>query len=391
MSLRLTLATASLIALPFAPPFALAAEDRFVAPLPPPSEVEVKPNLAYRKTGEGSLAFDLYLAARRTAPPPVVIFVNGIGADWMRGNVQYTSWGRAVTARGLAGVTMDSREGSVDDDVKALVAHLGANAGALGIDASRVALWSCSANVGRGLALAETLGPPVRSAVVYYGGAEVSSFRRDLPVLFVRAGLDSPRLNRGLEALVARALADNAPVEVLNVAAGVHGFEIRDDVETSRAAIGRTLDFLTATLGDGLAQSLAAGQPLAAAAAAVYREDWPAAVIAYEGLVQTHPGDSLLWQRLGEARRARGDAPAALSAFAKALALGSPNHGIVSFAVATLKAQAGDVEGALASLQGMKRQLRFFAEQVRTDPVFEALRKDPRLTALLKDVPPPPR
>ncbi len=383
----MTLATACLFALPFA----LAAEDRFVAPLPNASEVEVKRDLVYHKTAETALAFDLYLPAKRTSLAPVVIFVNGIGAGWMRGHVQYTSWGRAVTARGLAGVTMDSQEATVDEDVRALVAHLAANGGSLGVDGSRVALWSCSANVGRGLALAETLGAPVRSAVVYYGGAEVSSFRRDLPVLFVRAGLDNPRLNRGLEALVARAFADNAPVEVLNVASGVHGFEIRDDAETSRAAIGRTLDFLTATLGDSLAQSIVAGQPLASASAAVYREDWPAAATAYEGLVQSQPQDSLLWQRLGEARRARSDAPGALEAFAKALALGSPNHGIVSFAAATLQAQAGDVEKALASLLGMKPQLRFFAEQLRTEPVFEALRKDPRLIALLQDVPPPPR
>jgi hypothetical protein len=103
-----------------------------------------------------------------TSPVPVVLFVNGIGASWIRGHVQYTSWGRAVAARGLAGT---------------LLAHLAANAATLGIDGSRVAFWSCSANVGRGLALAESIGLPVRSAVVYYGGAEIPSFRRDLPVL----------------------------------------------------------------------------------------------------------------------------------------------------------------------------------------------------------------
>lgn len=161
--------------------------------------------------------------------------------------------------------------------------------------------------------------------------------------------------------------------------------------ETSRAAIVRTLDFLSATLGGGFAQAIVSGQTLASASAAVYREDWPAAVAAYEGLVLAQPQNSLLWQRLGEARRAHGDPPGAVTAFEKALVLGSPNHGMVSFALATLHAQTGNVEKAVLALQGMKPQLRFFADDLRTEPVFEGLRKDPRLAELLKDVPPPPR
>ena len=362
-----------------------------MGPVPAAAEVEIRKNIVYRKSGDASLAFDLYLPVKRSAAVPLVIFVNGIGADWMRGHAQYTGWGNAATTRGLAGVTMDSREATVDDDVRGLIAYLAANATALGVDASRIALWSCSANVTRGLPLAQSSGPMVRSAVVYYGTAAVSSFRRDLPLLFVRAGLDGAGLNRGLEAMVARAFADNAPVEVLNVASGVHGFDVRDDTEVTRAAIRRTLDFLESTLTSPFSTAVREGEALSAASAAVYREDWPAAAAAYEGLTAGRSEDSLLWQRLGEARRQTGDTKGALIALERALALGSPNHGIVSFAIATLRAQGAEVDKAFSALEGMKPQLRFFAARLRAEPIFAAVRADPRFEALMRDVPPPPK
>lgn len=363
-----------------------------MAPLPSPAEMTIRRGLTYPPDGGAApLAFDLYLPAKARSAAPVVIFVNGIGATWMRSHVQYTGWASAVTARGLAGITMDSREATVDADVRALIAHLTANAASLGIDASRIALWSCSANVRRGLPLAQSFGPPVRSAVVYYGTAQQQTFRRDLPILFVRAGQDGAGLNRDLEALVARAFADNAPVESINVASGVHGFDVRDDTEASRAAISRTLDFLSATLSGPFFDAVQAGAGLASAAAAVYREDWAAAALAYEGLVAANPRDSLLWQRLGESLRAKGEDAAALKAFEKALSLGSPNRGIVSFAAATLYAQGNRLDNAFKVLSGMRPQLRFFAARLRSEPVFEELRKDPRFEELMKDLPPPPK
>ncbi len=365
--------------------------DRFMAPLPAAGEIAVQKDVVYRTDGAVRVAFDLYLPAKSSGPLPVVIFVNGIGAPWMRGHAQYTGWAQAVTARGLAGITMDSREATVDDDLRALIAHLTTNAAALGVDASRVALWSCSANVRRGLPLAQSFGAPVRSAVVYYGTADQSSYRRDLPVLFVRAGQDGAGLNRALEAMIAKALADNAPVEAINVAAGVHGFDVRDDTEATRAAISGTLDFLAKTLTGPFHDSVRAGANLANAAAAVYREDWSAAALAYQGLVAANPRDSLLWQRLGEALRARGEDAAALKAFEKALSIGSPNRGLVSFAAATIYAQGNRIDNAFKVLEGMRPQLRFFAARLRTEPVFEALRKDPRFEELMKHVPPPPK
>jgi 6-phosphofructokinase len=43
----------------------------------------------------------------------------------------------------------------------------------------------------------------------------VASFRLDLPTLIVRAGLDTPGLNKAIDALIARGLAANAQVSVI--------------------------------------------------------------------------------------------------------------------------------------------------------------------------------
>jgi len=298
----------------------VGAEDRFVAPLPAESEVQLRRDVEYVADAAGRAAFDLYRPARANAPTPVVVFVNGIGTPWMRGHVQYTSWPRAVTARGLAGIAMDSREASVDDDLRRLVAFLGAHATELGVDADRIALWSCSANVRRGLPLALGLGPAVRSAVAYYGSAEIERFPADRPVLLVRAGLDNPELNRAIDEMAALALRQNAPVEVVNLAAGVHGFDLRDDDDAARAAIRRTLDFLEATLSGGVSEAVRAGASRAAAAAAVAQGDWPAAASAWQRVVAERPADANAWQRLGDAKRQLADRAGALTAFERARA-----------------------------------------------------------------------
>jgi len=367
------------------------AEDRFVAPLPPESEVRLRRDVEYVADAAGRAAFDLYRPARANAPTPVVVFVNGIGTPWMRGHVQYTSWPRAVTARGLAGIAMDSREASVDDDLRRLVAFLGAHAAELGVDADRIALWSCSANVRRGLPLALGLGPAVRSAVAYYGSAEIERFPADRPVLLVRAGLDNPELNRAIDEMAALALRQNAPVEVVNLAAGVHGFDLRDDDDAARAAIRRTLDFLEATLSGGVSEAVRAGASRAAAAAAVAQGDWPAAASAWQRVMAERPADANAWQRLGDAKRQLADRAGALTAFERALALGSPNRGQISFAVAGIHAEAGDVERAFATLRSMGPLLRFFREPLATSPVFAAVRGDARYEALLAGVPQAPR
>lgn len=366
-----------------------AAEERFVAPLPPEAAVEARTGLVYSHPEARELAFDLYLPAERSGPVPVVVFLNGIGADWLRGHPQYEGWARAVTARGLAGVTMDSREGSVEVDLRKLLDFLRAHRSDLGVDPSRLALWSCSANAKVGVPLSQSLDG-LAAAVVYYGSGEVAGFRRDRPMLFVRAGLDGAELNRGIDALVGRALADNAPVELLNVAGAPHGFDLFFDSEVSRAAIASTLEFLQRALSGNWSGSVAARAPRAAAASAVYREDWSSAAAAYEALLRVEEDDAVAWEGLGRARVASGDEAGAIAAFERALDHGTKNRGRVSFELVRLRTRSGEIDRAFETLEGMRRWLRFFTGQLANDPDFAPLRADPRLAPLLEEAGPPP-
>ncbi|HEY7358601.1 MAG TPA: hypothetical protein VH590_19100, partial [Ktedonobacterales bacterium] len=64
------------------------------------------------------------------------------------------------------------------------------------------------------------------------------------PMLVVRAGRDHPLNNRAIDAFVAEALSQNAPLEVINYLEGRHAFDVLDDTARTRQIIRRTLAFL---------------------------------------------------------------------------------------------------------------------------------------------------
>ena len=78
------------------------------------------------------------------------------------------------------------------------------------------------------------------AAVMYYGSANVTQFRLDLPVLFVRAGLDRPGVNDRSRRWRARDRAERA-VDAAELCGGHHGFETVDDTETTRRVIDETI------------------------------------------------------------------------------------------------------------------------------------------------------
>lgn len=65
----------------------------------------------------------------------------------------------------------------------------------------------------------------------------------DLPMFIARAGLDQPLINKTIDLFVQEALAGNAQLELMNHAAGRHGFDILDDDERSREIIARAVAF----------------------------------------------------------------------------------------------------------------------------------------------------
>jgi shikimate 5-dehydrogenase len=81
----------------------------------------------------------------------------------------------------------------------------------------------------------------------------------------VRAGLDRPTVtgagNIGIAGAVATALAQNAPITVINRSVGRHAFEAADNDDTTRAVIEQTIDFVKRAAAPGYQPHFARGSP----------------------------------------------------------------------------------------------------------------------------------
>jgi hypothetical protein len=145
---------------------------------------------------------DVYRPAKAETPLPVLILFNTVsGAE--RGNPFCKAWAEIAASKGLLAIMPDLRSDTPEQDFDALLAHLAAAGASLGADRERIAVYAGSGNVYRGLPV--FLNPrrtAVKAAVMYYGSAEVRTFRRDLPILFVRAGLDRPPVTRAMTELL---------------------------------------------------------------------------------------------------------------------------------------------------------------------------------------------
>jgi tetratricopeptide (TPR) repeat protein len=79
--------------------------------------------------------------------------------------------------------------------------------------------------------------------VLYYGAPPADSLRRDLPVLFVVAASDAPRMGAPLDSLWRRVVAAGAPWTLEFAAGQPHAFDAFADDDDSRRIIQRTIAF----------------------------------------------------------------------------------------------------------------------------------------------------
>jgi dienelactone hydrolase len=225
-------------------------------------------------TEQGPLGFDLYRPPQATAPCPAVVFVSGLpdpGVKAMLGKAlkdwaSYTGWARLVAASGIAAIAYTNRTAA---DGTALVRHLRANAGALGLDPARIGLWACSGHVPTALALIAGERPACAALLYGYmldldGATTVAEAAtrfyfaappvaldelRDVPMLVVRAGRDeTPGLDATLQRFVAAAAQRQLPVTLIEHAEGPHSFDLVDDSPRTHEVIEEVLAFLRRAL-----------------------------------------------------------------------------------------------------------------------------------------------
>jgi dienelactone hydrolase len=348
----------------------LIAQDRFVYPLPDPAKIVArKDNVLH-----GDLKFDVYRPAG-DAIVPVVIFAN-IGSSAYTTWPIYIGWGKAVAGAGLAGVVYQATQENATGDFDALMAALRAKAGQLHIDPSRVVIWCASSNVQIGLPLAmDRKRDSIRSAVVYYGVAPVESIRTDLPVFFVRSGLDEPSFNARIDAMLAKALAANAPWTIESYGAGMHAFDSWNDNDVSREIIDRTLAFMKSSLR--LSPAYAALAEQASIGAAFARGEWQTAIDGYRRY-----SDPESHRRLGIALMQTKQYPEALQELERAYELGRRGIRDTAYPAALAAAGAHNVDRAVYWLD-LVLSSRFAPpmDQIRAD--FATLKDESAFQALI--------
>ncbi|MFE4414627.1 alpha/beta hydrolase [Streptomyces sp. NPDC056821] len=208
-------------------------------------------------------------------PWPAVLFVHGgplpsdldpAPRDWPF----YVGYARYAASLGAVGAIAEHRlHGIIDyvrsaDDVTEAIELLRADPR---VDPERIAVWFFS---GAGLLAADWITAPpewLRCLALTYPilaplpgwGAVPRRFsptsalradgRRLPPLLLTRAGLETPHIAATVEEFVTAAEETKAPIEIIDVPHGVHGFEIHDPTDESRKAVTRAVRTVLAHLG----------------------------------------------------------------------------------------------------------------------------------------------
>jgi dienelactone hydrolase len=346
------------------------------------NRVQMTPDVVYATADSGPQRMDVYRVPGTGAGagfrPVMLFFIRAVGPE--RHQRVYDAWARAAASRGLVAILPDLRPGPEIADADLVHAYVRTHAADLGVDADNTVVYGASGNVATAFPAAEDSRRSwITAAVMYYGTAEVANFRRDLPVFWVRAGLDRPAVNASIISLAERALRENVPLTLLNQQTGHHGFDLLDPDAATRTAVEQTLDFVVHATQPDYQATLGAAAAEATAAAHVASGRFADAAAAYRALSRAHPTDARLGLAYGEALLGATQYAAACAQFEtlRDKDLGARDLGLPA-AEACLK--KGDADAAMAWLASIPPQFR--PASLKDDPAFAALRNRPDFQAL---------
>ena len=249
------------------------------------NDVPVRRDVEWQRGNGGSLTMDVYYPPlKESGPLPAIVFAVGYADDGFRRILgcrfkemaSTESWAQLFAMSGIVAIAYANREPVVD--ARALLEHVAANAGSLGIDARRIGVFATSGHGPLALSLlAIDQVTPLKSAILCYAytmdsdgdtavadaankwgfvnavaGKSVADLRRDVPMFIARAGGDEmPRLNDTLDRVVATALASNLPLTLVNEPSVPHAFDLVHDTHATRAIVRHILAFARSTLSHG--------------------------------------------------------------------------------------------------------------------------------------------
>ena len=353
---------------------ACSQELRFVDPVPAPTDFTQR-KLVYKQAGQTGLSMDLFLPTHsaRSKSLPVFVIFNGFGGGFMRTSAQSQGWAKAATAHGFAAITAETTADHAAEDFDSLTFYLRQHAEDLGIDPECLVVIVWSGNVSAGLpAVEDPQRKAIKAAVIYYGSADVSQVRLDLPVLFVRAGLDQLLTNQSFDRRIAAGIAANAPWTLLNYPGGHHGFDVLDDNDLSREIIEETFRFALLAISGSHQSALHGGLAEASAAGAMFTEDFARAATLYHELVANHPQDARLLLAYGNALSGAKQYKEARAQFDRAKVIGGLGARDLGLPAARACALDRDPEAAMVWLKTIPPQ--FLPASVQSDAAFAALK-----------------
>ena len=247
--------------------------------VPGMEDVIVKNDIPYLTTPESSLKMDVYYPPtfdfKSKIPAVVIVYGYSNKAMTKLSKNQQRKWSwhisfcKIIAASGMAAIIYET-DNPVSDLV-ALADYIILNSDKLQVDITRIGAFSCSAHTPTAMAyILNNSNSLFKCAANYYGLilkenyefqpkidtlsmqmgfstpkiSEPASWRKDVPILIVTAGKDYiPFINPSNTDFVAKAIAQNLPVTLINYPTGQHGFDALDENEATRMIIKTTLDF----------------------------------------------------------------------------------------------------------------------------------------------------
>jgi dienelactone hydrolase len=232
----------------------------------------VQRDLQIQGSDGNPIAVDLY-RPRGISPVPAVVIVvgypGGVSPLAFKELPFVRDWALWFAASGVAAITYTNRTPA--DDLAVLMKQIGDPGGSWGIDRRRVGLFAQSGNVPVALgALVRDRHVDARCAAFTYGfmldarggtavadaanafgfanpcaSTTIDDLDPAVPVLIVRAGRDQfTGLNRSIDDFVTDALARNRAISVVNLPDAPHAFDLADNSQASRSAVGQVLSFI---------------------------------------------------------------------------------------------------------------------------------------------------
>lgn len=353
---------------------------RFLYPAPAADTFVVTQDVQYGASAETALKMDVFRPKGAATAPALIFFNRAAGAD--RRHPFYLGWAQTTASKGVVAILPDLRNGTEAQDFTLLVPYLTQHASELGIDPNAIAVYAGSGNV---FTAFPTVEDPkmsaIKAAVMYYGSAQVKEFRRDLPVLYVRAGLDRPEVNQAITAIATRAVSDNAPITLLNHPTGYHAFEMRNDDEATRAIIDQTISFVKQATAASYQAALRNRLQEATAAGLIQAGNFAEAAKTYASLVASRPDEPTLRLAYGEALLGDKQFETACTEFEKLKGKGL-GYRDLGLPAARACMQKGDPEAAIAWLRSIPQ--RFLPPSVANEPVFASIQERPDFQALFQ-------